>query len=87
VTDGVFRSQNLETDLQHRFPYGNESGAFPYKSGGIGVYTGGSMNPKRAFTLIELLMVIASGGSRISELTQVSRQNGIDITDPAWFNL
>jgi hypothetical protein len=28
------------------------------KSGGFGVYTGGRMNPKRAFTLIQLLTVI-----------------------------
>jgi prepilin-type N-terminal cleavage/methylation domain-containing protein/prepilin-type processing-associated H-X9-DG protein len=39
--------------------YGNESGAFPYKSDGAGVYTDGSMNPRRAFTLIELLVVMA----------------------------
>jgi prepilin-type N-terminal cleavage/methylation domain-containing protein/prepilin-type processing-associated H-X9-DG protein len=39
--------------------YGNESGAFPYKSGGAGVHIGDSMNPRRAFTLIELLVVIA----------------------------
>jgi prepilin-type N-terminal cleavage/methylation domain-containing protein/prepilin-type processing-associated H-X9-DG protein len=39
--------------------YGNESGAFPYKSGRIGVYIGNRMNPRRAFTLIELLVVIA----------------------------
>jgi len=39
--------------------YGNESGTFPYKSGGVGVYIGKSMNSRRAFTLIELLVVIA----------------------------
>lgn len=49
------RNQNRETNLHYLLPYGNESGAFPYKSGGVGVDTGGSMNPKRAFTLIELL--------------------------------
>lgn len=53
--DGELRSQSRETDLQYRFPYGNESGAFPYKSGGVGVDTGGSTDPKRAFALIELL--------------------------------
>jgi len=57
--DGEFRSQNRETNLQCRCPYGNESGAGPYKSGRVGVHTGGSMSPRRAFTLIELLVVIA----------------------------
>jgi prepilin-type N-terminal cleavage/methylation domain-containing protein/prepilin-type processing-associated H-X9-DG protein len=54
-----FRSQNRETNLPCRCLYGNESGAFPYKSGRVGVHIGGSMNPRRAFTLIELLVVIA----------------------------
>jgi hypothetical protein len=54
-SDGELRSPNRDTDRQYQFPHCNESGAFPYKSGGVGVHTGGSTNSKRAFTLIELL--------------------------------
>ena len=57
--DSEFRSQNRETIHYRRCLYKNEFGAFPYKSGGVGIYPGGSMNPRRAFTLIELLVVIA----------------------------
>ena len=56
---GEFRSQNRETIRYRRCLYESESGALPYQAGGAGVYTGGSMNPRRAFTLIELLVVIA----------------------------
>ena len=57
--NGEFRSQNRETNPPPRCLFGNESGEFPYKSGGAGVYVGKGMNPRRAFTLIELLVVIA----------------------------
>jgi prepilin-type N-terminal cleavage/methylation domain-containing protein len=53
------RSQNCGTNPPRPCPYENESGASPYKTGGVGVHAGGRMNPRRAFTLIELLVVIA----------------------------
>src|ERR1017187_3824634 len=59
VPDGEFRSQNRETIRYRRCLYESESGAFPYKSGGSGVYVFKDMNSRRAFTLIELLVVIA----------------------------
>ena len=71
--DGELRGQYLEPDLQRRFPYGGESGAFPYKSGGVGVYTGGSVNPKRDFALIERLFVIASVGCLRYHIAEIRR--------------
>jgi hypothetical protein len=43
-------------------PAPGSADVFPFKSGGVGVYTGGSVDPKRAFALIERLFVIASAG-------------------------
>jgi hypothetical protein len=43
-------------------PAAGSADVFPYKSGGVGVYVGGSVNPKRAFAFIERLFVIASAG-------------------------
>jgi prepilin-type N-terminal cleavage/methylation domain-containing protein len=56
---GPCAAKNRKTIRLRRCLYDNESGAFPYQSGGVGVHTGSSMNPKRAFTLIELQVVIA----------------------------
>ncbi len=53
--------------------YGNESVAFSYKSGGVGVYTGGSMNPKRAFPLIELPVVIDINGNLRNLIHRIRR--------------
>jgi len=57
--NGEFRSQNRETNPPPQCLFGNESGEFPYKSRGAGVYVFKGMNSRRAFTLTELLVVIA----------------------------